>query len=173
MTKLMTDQGGWFLACDALVTGDVTLGEGSSVWFRTVVRGDDAAVRIGRRVNLQDFAMVHPDPGEDLVVGDDVIVGHRAVLHGLSVGSRCVVGMGAILLPRSRIGDDCIVAAGAVVPEGMVVEPGWVVMGVPAKPRRRTTEEDRATVERFVPHYVEAARAYCEKDAPWTRPATS
>ncbi|MHC5036212.1 MAG: gamma carbonic anhydrase family protein [Planctomycetota bacterium] len=163
---MMQDRGGWFAAYNALVTGAVEIGEESSVWFQTTVRGDDAAIRIGKRVNLQDFTMVHPDPGEDLIVGDDVIVGHRAILHNRWIGSRTVIGMGAILLPRARIGESCIVAAGALVPEGMVVEDGWVVMGIPARPVRQITDEDRAYVEKWVPHYVEAARQYCRRALP-------
>jgi carbonic anhydrase/acetyltransferase-like protein (isoleucine patch superfamily) len=162
--KMMLDRGGWYQAFNALVTGRVEIGEGSSLWFGACARGDDAAIRIGRRVNLQDFVMVHPEPGEDFEVGDDVLVGHRAILHGRRVGSRCVVGMGAILLGGSVLGDDCLVAAGAVVPEGTVVEDGWVLMGVPAKPVRRTGERERAYVARWVPHYVESARKYCEMD---------
>ncbi|MHC4780291.1 MAG: gamma carbonic anhydrase family protein [Planctomycetota bacterium] len=164
MPKMMTDRGGWFAAFNAVVTGDVTMGKGSSVWFHTVIRGDDAAIRIGDRTNLQDFTMVHPDPGEELIVGDDVIVGHRAILHNTLVGPRCVIGMGAILLPRCEIGEGAVVAAGAVVPDGKIVEPGWVVMGVPAKPVRRVTEADREYGARFVPRYVEAARRYCKEE---------
>jgi carbonic anhydrase/acetyltransferase-like protein (isoleucine patch superfamily) len=166
MSKMMADRGGWFAAFNALVTGDVEIGAESSVWFHTVVRGDDAPIRIGNRVNLQDFTMVHPDPGEDLVIGDDVIVGHRAVLHNRRIGVGCVIGMGAILLPRSEIGEGSVVAAGALVPEGTVIEPGWVAMGVPARPVRRTTDADREYSARFVPRYVESARAYCRRDVP-------
>lgn len=131
-----------FLAPGCVVVGDVEIGPGSSVWFNAVIRGDAAPVRIGARSNIQDGAVLHVDPGWPCIVGDDVTVGHRAIVHGTTVGNGVTVGMGSIILSRSKVGDRAIVAAGAVVPEGAEVAPGALVAGVPAK-EKRILDEDR------------------------------
>ncbi|HEY7035850.1 MAG TPA: gamma carbonic anhydrase family protein [Thermomicrobiales bacterium] len=130
-----------FIAPGAVVVGDVEIGPGSSVWFNAVIRGDVAPVRIGARTNVQDGAVLHVDPNAPCIVGDDVTIGHRAVVHGTTVGNGVTVGMGSIVLSRSKVGDRAIVAAGAVVAEDAVVAPGALVMGVPAKERRILEEE--------------------------------
>lgn len=123
-----------FLAENATVIGDVHIGEGSSVWYGAVLRGDVHSIRIGRRTNIQDLAMVHCTyEYSPTVVGDDVTVGHGAVVHGCEVRDRCLIGMNAVVLDRAVVGPDTIVAAGAVVLEGMVLESGYLYGGVPAK----------------------------------------
>ena len=112
-----------FIAPDATVIGDVEIKAGSSVWFQTVLRGDTAPIRIGSGSNIQDLTMLHADPGCDLVIGDRVTVGHRAIVHGCTVEDDCLVGMGAIVMNGAVIGRGSIVAAGAVVLENMVVPP--------------------------------------------------
>src|SRR3954469_14751972 len=134
--------GGYFLAPSATVVGDVTVGEGASIWFNAVVRGDVAPVSIGRRVNVQDGAVIHCDTGVPNVIEDDVTIGHRAIVHGAFVGRGTLVGMGAVLLGRTRIGRECLVAAGAVVPPGLVVPDRMLVMGVPGRFARPVNEED-------------------------------
>ena len=125
-----------FVAPTAIVVGDVVLGEDSSVWYGAVLRGDIAGIRIGDRTNIQDHCMLHTSTGgPDAVVGSDVTVGHRAVIHGATVQDRCLIGMGAILLVRCVIGEESLVAAGSVVLEDLVVPPRSFVAGVPAKIR--------------------------------------
>jgi carbonic anhydrase/acetyltransferase-like protein (isoleucine patch superfamily) len=149
-----------FVAPGAVVVGDVEIGPGSSVWFNAVIRGDSAPVRIGARSNVQDGAVLHVDPDCPCVVGDDVTIGHRAIVHGTTVGNGVTVGMGSILLSRSRIGDRAIVAAGAVVAEGAEVAPGALVMGVPARERRILEEERQLASVASATGYVENARRF-------------
>ena len=149
-----------FIAAGAVVLGDVTLGEESSVWYGAVVRGDMAPITIGARTNLQDGTIVHVDEGVPCTVGQRVGVGHRVILHGCTVEDDCLIGMGAILLNNVRIGTGSVVAAGAVIPEGMQVPPGSLVMGVPGRIVRPV---DAALTERIAftwAHYVEQARAH-------------
>src|SRR4051795_7172670 len=133
---------GYYLAHNATVTGDVTIGEDSSLWFNAVVRGDVAPVTIGRRVNVQDGAVIHCDSGVPNEIEDDVTIGHRAIVHGTFVGRGTLVGMGAILLGRTRVGRECLVAAGAVVPPGLVVPDRMLVIGVPGRIARAVNDDD-------------------------------
>ncbi|ABS25726.1 gamma carbonic anhydrase family protein [Anaeromyxobacter sp. Fw109-5] len=143
-----------FVAENAVVVGDVEVGEGSSIWFGTVVRGDVNHVRIGARTNLQDLTVVHVTTAtHPTVIGDDVTVGHRAVLHGCTIRDRCLVGIGAIVMDGAVVGPDAMVGAGALVAPGTVVPPGTLVLGSPAKPRRELTPEElaflRTSAERY------------------------
>ena len=151
---------GYYLAHNATVTGDVTVGEDSSFWFTTVVRGDVAPVIIGRRVNVQDGAVIHCDSGVPNEIEDDVTIGHRAIVHGTFVGQGTLVGMGAILLGRTRIGRECLIAAGAVVPPGLVVPDRMVVMGVPGRITRPVSDEDLKYMRWLSGHYVKLAERY-------------
>lgn len=151
-----------FRAHNATVVGDVTVGEDASFWFNAVVRGDVAAVRIGKRTNVQDNATVHCDSGVPNDIGDDVVIGHNAVVHGTRVGNGSLIGMGATVLGRSVIGSRCLIAAGAVVPPGLVVPDGMVVMGVPGKIVRPAKPEELDYMRWLSQHYVELARKYVE-----------
>ncbi len=149
-----------FIAPTASVMGDVTIGAEASVWFGAVLRGDMAPITIGPQTNLQDGTIVHVDEGEPCSIGARVGVGHRVILHGCTVEDDCLVGMGSILLNRVRIGTGSVVAAGAVIPEGMQVPPRSLVMGVPGRIVRSV---DAALTERVAAtwaHYVEQARAH-------------
>src|SRR5688572_29558883 len=144
-----------FVDASAQVIGDVHIGAESSVWMNAVVRGDVNYIRIGARTNIQDLTMVHVmRETHPTIIGDDVTVGHSAVVHGATIEDRCLVGMGAILLNGCRIGTGSIVAAGALVPEGMVVPPGAMVMGVPAKVKRPLTPEEDASIKWYADNYV-------------------
>jgi len=154
--------GAW-IADNATLTGDVTLGEDCTVWFGCVLRGDDAPIRVGARTNVQDLTTVHADPGVPMTVGEEVTVGHRCVLHGESIGDRCLIGMGAILLAGSRIGEGSIVGAGAVVKEGFVVPPRSLVVGVPARVVRRVDEEEYEELVASAARYVVESRRYRER----------
>lgn len=122
-----------FVADDAVLAGDVVLGERASVWFGCVVRSEVERITIGRESNIQDLTVMHTDPGSPLVVGDRVSVGHRAVLHGCTIEDDVLVGMGAVVLNGSVVGRGALIGAGAVITQGMRVPPGAVVVGVPAK----------------------------------------
>lgn len=153
-------EGGAHVASNAIVTGDVTLGAQASVWFGCVLRGDDAPITIGARSNIQDLSMVHADPGVPSVIGEDVTVGHRCVLHGARIEDRCLIGMGAILLGGSVIGRESLVAAGAVVKENFVVPPRSLVAGVPAKIVRELSSEEVARIFGSADGYVKKVAQY-------------
>jgi carbonic anhydrase/acetyltransferase-like protein (isoleucine patch superfamily) len=153
-------EGGAFVASNSIVTGDVTLGADAGIWFGCVVRGDDAPLTIGARTNVQDLTVVHADTGMPNVIGSDVTIGHRAVLHGARVGDRCLIGMGAILLGGSVIGEESLIAAGAVVKEGAVIPPRSLVAGVPAKVLRQLTDDEVRSIAASAALYVEKIRLY-------------
>jgi carbonic anhydrase/acetyltransferase-like protein (isoleucine patch superfamily) len=150
-----------YVAPNAVVIGDVHLGEGSSVWFGTTIRGDVFPIRIGAGTNIQDGSVIHVTGGKSqTIVGDDVTVGHMALLHGCTVGSSCLVGMGSILLDDAVIEDDCMVAAGSLVPPGMRIARGSLAMGRPATIVRALTEDDRARIREASALYVQYARTF-------------
>ncbi len=154
--------GGYFQACNATITGEVTIGELSSFWFNAVVRGDVAPITIGRRVNVQDSCVIHCDSGVPNVIEDDVTIGHGAIVHGTFVGAGSLIGMGATLLGRTRIGRGCLVAAGAVVPPGLEVPDGMAVIGVPGKIVRPVREEEIAYMRSLTEHYVRLAQKHVD-----------
>lgn len=150
-----------YVDAQAVVIGDVTIGEDSSVWPCTVIRGDVNWVRIGARTNLQDGTICHVMRDEwPLVLGDDVTIGHGCVLHGCTIESRCLIGMGAIILNGARIGAGTIIAAGTLVPERTEVPPGSLFMGHPGKFRRALTPEDQQSIDRYAARYVEYKATY-------------
>jgi carbonic anhydrase/acetyltransferase-like protein (isoleucine patch superfamily) len=150
-----------FIEDSAQIIGDVELGEDSSIWFNTVVRGDVNVIRIGRRTNIQDLSMIHVLKDRYATsIGDEVTVGHHVVLHGCRIGNRVLVGMGAILMDDVEVGDDCIVAAGALLTPGTKVPPGSLVVGSPAKVRRPITAEERAWLSTSAQNYVDYAREH-------------
>ncbi len=154
--------GGVFLAPSAQVIGDVRVGARSSIWYGAVVRGDMSTIAIGERTNVQDLACLHVDEEHGLVIGDDVTVGHRAVVHGSTVRDRVLIGMGAIVLNGAEIGEDTIVAAGAIVTEGMKVPARSLVVGVPGKVRRELTSEEISAIGQNASHYCDTASRYIE-----------
>ena len=144
----------------AFVCGDVTLGARASVWPTTVLRGDNDAIVVGDDSNLQDGVIVHVDPGVPCTIGARVAIGHRAIVHGATIGDNVVVGMGSIVLNRAQVGENSIIAAGAVVTEDAVIPPGSLVMGMPAKVRRPLSDEEIARNRWAAEHYVANARRY-------------
>lgn len=135
-----------FVAHGARLVGEVTLGEGASVWYNAVLRGDGASITVGAGSNLQDNVSVHVDAGRPVIIGTNVSVGHNAVVHGCTIGDASLIGMGSTVLSGVVIGDECLVAAGAVVLEGTIVPAGSLVAGVPAKVRRELTDDERAGI---------------------------
>ncbi|WNK19987.1 gamma carbonic anhydrase family protein [Halomonas piscis] len=145
----------------SVVIGDVTLGDDSSVWPTTVIRGDMHRIRIGARVSVQDGSVLHithesdySPEGFPLTVGDDVTIGHRAILHGATLGSRILVGMGAIVMDGARVEDEVIIAAGAVVTPGKTLESGYVYAGNPARQMRPIKDSERAFFTYTAGNYV-------------------
>ncbi|MFT4212784.1 MAG: gamma carbonic anhydrase family protein [Microbacterium sp.] len=143
-----------FVADGARVLGAVTLGDRASVWYNAVLRADSAPITIGARSNLQDNVSVHVDRGAPVLLGEDVSVGHNAVVHGCTIGDGALIGMGSVVLSGAVIGAGSLVAAGAVVLEGTVVPEGSLVAGVPAKVRRPLTDEEREGLIRNAAAYL-------------------
>ena len=134
---------GVFVEASAHVIGDVVIGEGSSVWFNAVIRGDVNSIRIGDRTNIQDCSVVHVTLNKwPTIIGNDVTVGHRAVIHGATVGDHCLIGMGAIVLDGAELAEFVLIGAGALVPPGMKVPPRSLVVGVPGKVVRELKDSD-------------------------------
>lgn len=149
-----------WIAPDAQVIGHVRMGQGSSVWFGAVARGDNELIAIGARSNIQDLSVLHSDPGAPLTIGEGVTVGHKVVLHGCTVGNNSLVGIGAIILNRAVIGRDSIVGAGSLVPEGKVFPDGVLLLGSPARVVRELTAEQIEGLRRSAEHYVGNARRF-------------
>jgi len=149
-----------FIASTAYVGGDVELGDQVAVMHHVVIRGDIAPIRIGNRVNIQDGSVVHTPHGKALEIGDDVGIGHRAVVHCAAIGGRSLIGIGSILLDECHIGSRCLIAAGSVLPPGSVVPDDTVVMGIPGKPIRRTTKEDLTVIDHVVRSYIDLGRKH-------------
>ncbi len=156
----------YYVARNAVVTGDVALAAGVNVWFGTVIRGDLARITLGPRVNLQDHCVVHTDRGEPQVIEEGVVVGHRAVLHGRSVGRDTLVGMGAMLLSGCEVGAECLIAAGTLVTERRRIPARSVVMGVPGRVVREVTDEDLRRTQAIAAHYLELAQRYAHGSFP-------
>lgn len=149
-----------FVAHNAVVVGDVHIGAEASVWFGAVIRGDREPIRVGARTNVQDGTILHVDRGEPCTVGDDVTIGHRCVIHGCTIGDRCLIGMSATIMSGATLGEECIVGAGALITEGKRIPPRSVVVGMPARVVRLVGEADLAHARDGAAHYVEAGKAY-------------
>lgn len=150
-----------FVAASAEVIGRVTIGDDANIWYQSVLRGDVHDIRIGRRSNIQDHCVLHTSAGvAPCIVGDDVTVGHRVILHGCEVQDGCLVGMGAIVMDRAVLQAGCLVAAGSLVPEGKVLRGGYVYAGVPAREKRPLTDKEVAFLAASAVHYVELAQSH-------------
>ena len=150
-----------FVAPNATVIGDVHIGDQSSVWFGSVLRGDVFRIRIGARTNIQDLSVVHVTTGVNpTILGDGVTVGHRAVLHGCTIEDGALIGMGAVVLDRARVGECALVGAGSVVTEGTTIPAGTLAIGAPARPRRDLRPEELASLARSAQDYAELAATY-------------
>lgn len=153
-----------YIAPNATVRGEVTIGRSCTILFGAVMRGDADAISIGEYTNIQDLVCLHADPGFPLVIGDRVTVGHGAIVHGATVESDCLIGMRATILNGAIIGSGSIVAAGALVREGQIVPPRSLVMGLPAKIVRECGENELAMIDRGWRHYVEIGQRYLQCD---------
>ncbi len=146
-----------FLAEGAMVIGDVTIGEGSSIWYNTVLRGDTAPIKIGRRTNIQDNCTLHVDEGAPCVIGDECSIGHGAVVHGATLGDRVLIAMNAVVLSRAEIGAETIIGACALVGEGKQLAGGSIYVGIPAKLLRALSDAERADLPTRAARYYRYA----------------
>ncbi len=151
-----------FVAHGAVVIGHAEIGDDSSIWYGAVVRADVGLIRIGKRTNIQDLSLVHitdEDGGKpaDTIIGDDVTIGHKAIIHGCTIHDRVLIGMGAIILDGAVIESDCLIGAGSLVPPGKTIPSGTLALGSPAKVVRELTEADREQLRRSAAHYVKVA----------------
>ncbi len=151
-----------FLAPGACIIGDVKIGEGSGIWFNTIVRGDLQPITIGKYTNIQEGSSVHVMSDCPLEIGDYVTIGHNATVHCKKVGHDTLIGMGSVLLGYAEIGHHCVIGAGCVVKEGFVVPPYMMVVGVPGKIVRELTEEEAAALHGSALNYNKIARHYME-----------
>ena len=149
-----------YIAKTAVVVGDVTLGDESSVWYGAVLRGDINRIEIGRGTNVQDNAVLHLSDDHPCILGDHVTVGHSANVHACTIGDRCLIGMGATVLDGSVIGEECLIGANALVTPGSRIPAGSMVLGSPAKVVRPLTSEERAGLKHWADKYVTNG-AYC------------
>jgi carbonic anhydrase/acetyltransferase-like protein (isoleucine patch superfamily) len=152
-----------FVAPDATLVGDVTLGDDASVFFQSVLRADINAIRVGARSNIQDHCTVHLASDVPVIVGDDVNVGHRCILHACTIGDRVLVGMGSIIMDKVVIGEDSIVGAGSLVPKGKIFPPGSLIVGSPARLLRPLTEEEKASIPKLAKKYVGVKDEYLKQ----------
>lgn len=152
-----------YLADTARVLGEITLGRHVNVWYGATIRGDVAAITIGEGTNIQDNAVIHCDSGVPNHIGAHVTIGHAALVHGKSVGEGTLIGMHATVLGQTVIGRHCLIGAGAVVPPGLEVPDGSVVIGVPGRIIRKTKDKEQAYLRWLAPHYVELARLHAQQ----------
>jgi carbonic anhydrase/acetyltransferase-like protein (isoleucine patch superfamily) len=156
-------EGRFWVAPNAALIGDVRLAEDVSVWFSTVIRGDNEPVHIGPRSNVQDGCVLHTDPGFPMHIEADVTIGHMVMLHGCTVGAGSLIGIGSVILNGAVVGEQCLVGARALITEGKKIPPRSVVMGSPAKVVREVTDEDLALLKRAAENYVRHWRRYARE----------
>jgi carbonic anhydrase/acetyltransferase-like protein (isoleucine patch superfamily) len=149
-----------FIAPNATVIGQVELADEASVWFGAVMRGDSDKITIGNRTNIQDGAIIHVDPGVPATLGNNVVIGHAAIVHGAEVKDGSLIGMRATLLNRVVVGKGCIVGANALVTEGTVIPDGSLVLGSPAKVVRQLKPEEQEKIIKNAAHYAELGKKY-------------
>ncbi|MGN1402677.1 MAG: gamma carbonic anhydrase family protein [Bacillus sp. (in: firmicutes)] len=149
-----------YISENAVITGDVKVGEQSSIWFNTVIRGDVAPTLIGDRVNIQDNSTLHQSPGNPLILEDDVTIGHNVILHSCHVKKAALIGMGSIILDGAEIGAGAFIGAGSLVPQGKIIPPNTLAFGRPAKVVRELNEEDIRDMQRISREYAEKAQYY-------------
>jgi len=149
-----------FIADYVTITGDVTIGPESTIWFNTVIRGDVAPTIIGRKVSIQDLSCLHQSPNKPLIIEDEVTIGHQATLHSCIIRKGALVGMGSIILDGAEIGEGAFIGAGSLVPPGKKIPPNSLAMGSPAKVVRELNDADKADVQRIIREYVEKGQYY-------------
>ncbi|MEI3605440.1 gamma carbonic anhydrase family protein [Pseudogracilibacillus sp. SE30717A] len=151
-----------FVAKNATIIGDVTIDEGASIWFKTVIRGDVAPTRIGKNVNIQDLSLVHQSPNLPVIIEDDVTIGHQVTVHGCTIRKNALIGMGTILLDGAEIGENAFIGAGSLVSPGTKIPPNTLAFGRPAKVIRELTQKDLDEMERVRKSYTDKRDYYKE-----------
>ena len=150
-----------YIADDAIIIGDVVIGEDANIWFGSVIRGDVSYIRIGARTNIQDMTMIHvsSDFGPT-IIGEEVTVGHRVTLHGCHVERQCLIGMGATVMDHARVGEQTVIGAGSLVSPGTIIPPRVLALGSPARVKRDLTDEELANLDKSWRNYVELKKHY-------------
>ncbi|EYE89626.1 hypothetical protein Q428_00960 [Fervidicella metallireducens AeB] len=149
-----------FVAETSDIIGDVVIEEGASIWYRAVLRGDINKITIGKNSNVQDGVIIHSDMDVETIIGDNVTIGHNAIIHGARISDNCLIGMGAVILNNACIGENCIIGAGAVVTGGKEIPPGSLVLGAPGKVVRPLTDEEVESIKTSAKHYLELIDGY-------------
>lgn len=149
-----------FIAPNASVIGSVILENNVSVWFNAVIRGDNEPIRIGANSNIQDGAVLHTDPGAPLTIGNNVTVGHLAMLHGCTIGDGSLIGINSVILNHAVIGRNCLIGANTLITEGKIIPDNSLVVGSPGKVLRTLDEEEISAMHRNAAHYVENLQRY-------------
>ena len=153
---------GHFIAPNATLIGDIVLKARSSVWFNAVIRADNDLVEIGEATNIQDGAVLHTDPGIKLIIGKGVTVGHKAMLHGCTIGDYTLIGINAVVLNGAKIGKHCIIGANALIKEGQEIPDGSLVIGSPGEVRKSLSDQQKKFLEAGAAHYAHNAARYIE-----------
>lgn len=156
----LPESGNYWIADTAVVIGNTILHDDSSVWFNAAIRGDNEAIEIGARSNVQENCVLHVDPGFPMKIGANCTIGHKVMLHGCTIGQGSLVGMGAIVLNGAEIGEGSLVGAGALVPEGKTYPPRSLILGTPGKVVRELSDKDLAMIQRGVETYVRRWRQF-------------
>ncbi len=162
--------GQYWVAPNAVVLGRVRLKSDASVWFGAVLRGDNEWITVGERSNIQDGCVLHTDPGFPLTVGPDCTVGHMVMLHGCSIGKRCLIGIGSVILNGAEIGDECVIGANTLIAEGKKIPARSLVMGSPGKIIRQLSDDDIARFTRGAGRYVSNWKRYATEFHPQPEP---
>ena len=150
----------FWVAPNAVVIGDVSLKKNASVWFGSVLRGDNDPIILGENSNIQDNSVCHTDDGMPLIIGNNVTVGHKVILHSCTVGDNSLIGMGSTVLNKAKIGNNCLVGANALVTEGKEFPDNSLIVGSPAKVKRELTDMEKKIIELSALHYVENMKRY-------------
>ena len=158
--RRLETRGDYYIADNATVIGSVVLGHNASIWFNVVVRADNDVITIGENSNIQDGSVLHTDHGMPLLIGRNVTVGHKVMLHGCTIGDGSLIGINAVILNGAIIGRGCVIGANALIPEGKVIPDGSLVMGSPGKVVKEVSEAQRAILEMSALHYVENFKRY-------------
>ncbi|WP_188206549.1 gamma carbonic anhydrase [Alkalibacillus aidingensis] len=149
-----------YISEDVVISGDVTIGARSSIWFKTVIRGDVSPTKIGNDVNIQDQSMLHQSPNQPLIIEDGVTAGHQVMLHSCTIRKNALIGMGSTILDGAEIGENAFIGAGTLVPPGKKIPPNTLVFGRPAKVIRDINEEDLKEMDRIRQSYVDKGQVY-------------
>lgn len=153
-----------FIAEGSKIIGEVYIEKQSSIWFNTIIRGDIGSIKIGSRTNIQENSTLHIDRGSPLKIGDNVTVGHNAVLHGCTIKDNCMIGMGSVVLNNAEIGENTIIGASALVPKGKSIPEGSLVLGIPGKVIRKLNENEIRDIQDSADHYYNLAKQYMSKE---------